>query len=169
MTAAFLAGLLHPLGAPAHALALVGLGLLIGRQTRYAVPTAAFVLALVAGLAALVSGLGETDAPTVLLVASALAGLLTASAVQVPVLGTALLAAAIGGAVGLDSPPQEISFGRAIVALIGTGVGASILCGLVALVAAKAARPWQAVAVRILGSWIAASAILVLALQFVGS
>jgi urease accessory protein len=166
MIGAFLHGLQHPLMAPAHIIALIGLGLLIGRQARCIPAASAFGLGLVSGLAALVAAVGETDAATVLLVASALIGLAVALAVRLPLVVVTPLAVVVGVAVGLDSPPQEMTYARAIAALVGTGIGASVLVSVVAFVAAKLSQPWQAIGVRILGSWIAASAVLVLALQF---
>ena len=51
-------GLLHPLFVPAHVLAILGLGLLVGQQAEWgrAVPFAA-IMALVAGLAAMTARL----------------------------------------------------------------------------------------------------------------
>jgi urease accessory protein len=166
MSNAFFTGVLHPLSAPAHAMALLALGLLLGRQRGRDLSLIVFTVGLIGGLAALVAAVPETEAATVLVAAAAIAGVSIASAMTLPVLVTAPLALVIGGAVGLDSPPQEISVGRAIAALIGTGIGASVLVSVVAFVAAKLSRPWQTIGVRILGSWIAASAVLVLALRF---
>jgi hypothetical protein len=44
-------------------------------------------------------------------------------------------------------------------------VAAFVTLALVAFLASHAARPWQQIGVRVIGSWIAASAILVLALR----
>jgi urease accessory protein len=160
----FTGGMLHPLLIPAHAMALVAVGLLIGRAPLRGLLAIAFTLALVGGLGALITGVGETAAANVLLVASAIAGVLLAIAVATPLVA-APLAIVIGAAVGLDSPPQEISVGLALRALAGTAIGAGGLVALIALCAARLHRPWQTIAVRVFGSWIAASAILVLALQ----
>ena len=168
----FLGGLLHPLAVPAHVLALLALGLLIGQQraARLLVPVAAFAAGLAAGLAALAFGAGQTSAANLLLAAAALSGLLVALARPLPVPAGAPLAAVVGIALGLDSPPQAISILAATVMLIGTGVGATIALAIVVLCARYAAGA-QHIAprtgVRILGSWAAASALLVLALRFV--
>ena len=50
---------------------------------------------------------------------------------------------------------------------IGTGLAGFVVLLTIALVAIAANQPWQQIALRIIGSWIAASAILVLALRFV--
>jgi hypothetical protein len=70
----------------------------------------------------------------------------------------------IGTAIGLDSPPQGISFSAAMLALIGTAITAIAIVALIAFAGARLTRPWQRIGIRIVGSWIAASAVLVLAL-----
>jgi hypothetical protein len=71
-----------------------------------------------------------------------------------------------GLALGLDSPPQAISIADATTALIGTGLAACLALAIVVTVTSRLTRGWQRIGPRILGSWIAASAILVLALRF---
>jgi urease accessory protein len=164
-------GLLHPLAVPAHALALLALGLLIGQQraARLVVPVAAFATGLAAGLAALAFGVGQTSASNVLLVAAVLSGLLVAFARPLPALAGAPLATIVGIALGLDSPPSVISISAATVMLIGTGVGATIAFVVVVLCARYLAAVRHIAlrtGLRILGSWVAASALLVLALRF---
>jgi urease accessory protein len=160
----FYSGLTNPFLVPAHVLVLIGLGLSIGLQRASARSFAAFGLGLIGGLAALAQAVGQTSAPTVLLAGAVLIGLAIAGQVQVPWFLAAPVAAAIGMAVGLDSPPQATSLRAAIAALAGTAVGATLVVGVVSIVAARANRAWQRIGVRILGSWIAASAAMVLAL-----
>jgi urease accessory protein len=81
--------------------------------------------------------------------------------VSVPLVATA------GIALGLDSPPEAISIAAAVAMLIGTGIGGGLAVAVIAAGASYLTRPWQQIGVRILGSWTAASAILVLALRFV--
>ena len=76
-----------------------------------------------------------------------------------------LLAFTAGAALALNSPPQAISIPSAIVMQFGTGLAALATLALVSFIANKANRPWQRIGIRIIGSWIAASAILVLALH----
>ena len=160
-------GLLHPLAAPAHVLALLAIGLLIGQQRSRLLPLAAFLIGLAAGLSALVFAVATTSAANVLLGAAALSGLLVVLARPLPAFVSAPLAAIVGIALGLDSPPAAISIAVAIAMLIGTGISASLAVAVVAVGTSYLARTWQQIGVRILGSWIAASAILVLALRFV--
>lgn len=160
-------GLLHPLALPAHILALLGIGLLIGRQRERRLLFAAFVVGLAAGLIALALAFATTSAANVLLAATALSALLVVLGYPVPPLASVPLVAIAGIALGLDSPPEAISIAVAIGMLIGTGIGASLAVAIVAIGTGCLGRPWQQIGVRILGSWIAASAILVLALRFV--
>jgi urease accessory protein len=91
-----LAGLLHPLTVPAHLLALIALGLLIGGR----LPAAAFALGLFGGLVAIALGTGETPALDILLAITALAGILVALAQPLPVTVTVGIAAVAGAALG---------------------------------------------------------------------
>ena len=161
----FAGGLLHPLAVPAHALALLSLGLLIGQQGagRMLVPVTGFAVGMAAGLAAIVLAVRQTSAADVALTATALAAALVVLARPVPGFACAVLAAVAGFALGLDSPPQAISIA---LKLIGTGLGACLALAMVAAGTALFTRAWQRIGVRIVGSWIAASAILVLALRF---
>jgi urease accessory protein len=162
-----LGGLLHPLAVPAHAIALLALGLLIAQQRAHTriVATAFFVTALIAGLGAIVLGVGPTSALDVLLAATALNGLLVALDRPMPILVCAPLAIIVGGALGLDSPPEVIALSDATIMLIGTGVGACVALALIVAGASCLTAGWQRIGIRILGSWSAASAILVLALR----
>ncbi len=169
MSAAALAGgFLNPLTMPAHLLALLALGLLIGRQDGGSrlVALAAFALALAAGLSAIASAVGQTPASDVLLCVTALSGLLVALALVLPMVLCIALAVIAGAAIGFDSPPQVIAMADATLALTGTWLGACLALGFVAVCASLLTRDWQRIGTRILGSWIAASAILVLALRF---
>src|SRR3981081_1577731 len=168
----FVAGLLHPLVLPAHVLALLALGLLIGQQMagRQIVSLAAFVIGLAAGLTAIAFAVGQTLAADVLLAVAFVSGAFAAMARPLPALAYALLAAIAGVALGLDSPPETVSIAVATAMLIGTGLGASL--ALAVIVAGTSYLfgvhewIWARIGGRILGSWIAASAILVLALRF---
>jgi urease accessory protein len=163
----FWRGLLQPLLMPAHALALVGLGLLIGQQSadRRLLSIAVFALALAGGLGALALAVGETPAGNVLLAGVAVSGILAALAFPVPTCGLAPLAAVMGLALGLDSPPDVVSLLAAYLMLLGSGLSACLALGIASECAVRAARHWQRMGVRVLGSWTAASAMLALAVR----
>jgi urease accessory protein len=160
-------GLLHPVLTPTHGLALLGLGLLIGQQpaSKRWLPLLLFAMALAVGLLALALAVGETVAGAVLLAGAATSGALVAAALRLPIPVLGPLAAAIGAAIGLDSPPDVISTAEAVLTLIGTGLGAAIALGLVVAGVARMARDWQRIGVRVLGSWTAASALLAIAVR----
>jgi urease accessory protein len=79
---------------------------------------------------------------------------------------TAALAVIVGFAGGLDSPPDAITLREAVLSLIGTACGGIAAFALLVAVAAPLARIWQGIVLRVAGSWIAAIAILVLALRW---
>jgi urease accessory protein len=163
----FYGGLLHPLFVPAHALAVLGLGLLSGQAPRWRWPMAlSYAAGLAAGFVAMISAFAPQSGGDVLLAAAAIVGMLVASARTVSAPIGCVLALVIGTALALDSPPGGISVRQANVIVLGTFSGALILLWAVQKVAATLHREWQRLGVRILGAWIAASAILILTWKF---
>jgi hypothetical protein len=75
------------------------------------------------------------------------------------------MAFATGSALPLNAPPHEITIANAVASQVGFAVAAIVIVALAMAIAMLARRPWQRIGVRVLGSWIAASAILVLALR----
>lgn len=163
----FYGGLMHPLLVPAHALALAGLGLFVGSQPRRigAGLTALFAGALIAGVIAIVSAASPAYQGEIVLAVAAASGILAALARPVSVLVSAPLVVIAGVAIMLDSVPHEISMQTTFLALVGTAVAAFVIATFLAEAARAARGDWQRIGVRILGSWAAASAILVLALR----
>jgi urease accessory protein len=161
----FVGGLTHPVMVPAHLLALTGLGLLAGQQREGRVGLVTmFALGLAAGLLAIAFAAGPSSAHLVLIAAALMAGAWTASARPLPpVLGWPLMSVA-GAAIGLDSPPETASLREANHMLFGTGLAAAAIPAALAALVAHLNRDWQRLALRIAGSWIAAAALLVLAL-----
>jgi urease accessory protein len=163
----FYNGLLHPVLVPAQLLFLLALGLLLGRQEpqRIQASILAFLAATVAGLAAAGFDI-SIDAETALLVGAASAGLLVAADPRLPGLGCLVISVVSGLLIGLDSPQQELAGKERFAALFGSGIGIYLLVlYAVALADAFRKRHWQRVGVRVIGSWLAASALLVLALS----
>jgi len=163
----FYGGLLHPLLVPAHMLALVGLGLWIGQHASRprAVLLGLFAASLAAGVIVIVSAFAVTGADDAILVVAAVAGLAAAIARPQWLLVSAPLSAIAGAAIALDSVPQEISMTATFLALAGSAVAAFLMVMMMADLTVYWRRDWQRIAIRIAGSWIAASAILVLALR----
>jgi urease accessory protein len=161
---AFVDGLLNPLTTPAHGLTLLALALLWARQSQRGAGLLVFALALATGFLAIVLAVETTPARTVLLVVAAALGVMVAAA-WAPKSLAWLLVAIAGVALALDSPPQAVTIAEAYATLAGTALGACAMLVVVAAIAGHANADWQRLGIRILGSWIAASAILVLAVQ----
>jgi urease accessory protein len=162
----FFGGVLHPVLVPMHLMAIVALGLLIGGQARWgrSVP-AAYVLALATGLVAIALAYVPTRAEEALLSLTAIVGMLVAWARPLANVVGGMLAAGIGLALALDSPPEALSLLDGYLALLGTALAAAGLLVAAATLASGLRRDWSWIGMRILGSWIAASAIMTMALR----
>jgi hydrogenase/urease accessory protein HupE len=163
----FFGGAVHPLLVPAHALAIVALGLLIGQQfPRWPWPaSAAYCAGLAAGLAAIIAAVALQSAGDAVLATAGVSGALIALARPIPLVAVSALALVTGLVIALDSPPHAISLWQANLILLGTFCGALVL--LLAMVEGASAlnRDWQRLGARIVGSWLAAIAIMALALR----
>ena len=164
----FAGGLLHALLVPTHLMAVVALALLIGQQRRGRGAVIAYAAAIIAGLGAIAMAYVPARADEGVLAVAASAGLLVALARPLPRSVGVLLAGAVGLAVALDSPPEAISLRDANLALLGTAIGALLVLLALLQLTTRLTRGWQRIGARIAGSWIAATAILVLALRLVG-
>ena len=165
----FYGGMLHPFLVPAHVLALFALGLLLGQQAIVDLPVGfpSFMAGLTVGL--VVAGFGIVSVPSaVLLAIAAVLGIVVAAAPPVPSALCAALTISVGLAVGLDSPSEALTVGRRIAALLGTGLAAILGVFYAATLVERLRRGWQRILVRILGSWVGASAFLVFALAVAG-
>jgi urease accessory protein len=165
----FYNGALHPLVSPAHLIALLALGLWLGQRGLGAAkrPLLAFMAALALGLC-LHHWAGDPDTDRWLLVLAALFGLLVAAARALPAALAPLLCAGVGLAVGLASGPTGLESTARAVSLFGTFFSATLVCAYVMAIVTLAQRPWMLIAARVLGSWLAAAAVLVLALALKG-
>ena len=169
-SAGFLNGFLHPLLVPSHALTVLAFGLMTGQQDK---PHRLFLAILfpaiiLAGILMSMSATFPLDiVPMILLACGAASGLLTALARPLPLIVPAAILATGGLSLIFDSVPSVVSKLDSILALAGTTLGATLTLGLAAYAVARLTRDWQRIGVRILGSWTAASALLVLALQYV--
>jgi urease accessory protein len=162
----FPGGLLHPVLVPAHLLLLLTLGLLAGQQ-RAAHRRVLIPLLPLSQIAAvlLIASAFAFDSQIAILLVCAIAGILVAFGRALPLICTAALTAGGGVALMLDSVPALTSVRETLAALSGTAFSALALFVLVATISARLTQPWPIVAGRVLGSWAAASAILVLALR----
>lgn len=161
-------GLLDPVLVPSHLISLLGLGLVAARgvlSVRMGI-IAAFACGLAGGLGAIAWGVGETPANDVLMAIAAPCGLIAAAGIAMPAWLLAPTALICGIALGLDSPPDVVSLSDALLMLIGTACGGVAALAAAVTAASALSRPWHGVATRVAGSWIAAVAILALALRW---
>ncbi|HVE51527.1 MAG TPA: HupE/UreJ family protein [Casimicrobiaceae bacterium] len=169
---AFLSGLLHPLTALEHVLPLVALGMLAGQRglERGQGLLVAFPLAFAIGaIGATWFGLSPTlfavNASTALV-----AGGLVAMALALPTMWLYVIVAIIGGIHGLaNGLPAAMSI---VPFILGATLSAALLfayafAGTHYLL--RRASQWIPIAVRAVGSWIAAFGVLTLALALPGA
>ncbi|HEY4135374.1 MAG TPA: HupE/UreJ family protein [Alphaproteobacteria bacterium] len=174
-TSGFTDGLQHPFGIPAHMMTILGLGLLLGQRDLATLrgPIYGFLAGLVGGL--VLSPFLTTDVMTAGLSATQLAlvavlGGLIAMSRPLPLALLATLGVIGGAVLGLDSAPDGATLQQTAACLAGTAIALIlVLLNLVALAnyaMAQAARhPWMSVGMRIVGSWIVAASLMVLALH----
>ncbi len=167
----FYAGAAHPFLAWDHLLLLLAIGLLLGRRPKRdaAVPLLVLALALLAALVAGAIDLGPSVVPGFILGLGILSGVLLASGMAPPIIGMILLAAATGFGVGLDTDvPILNAFSNLdqYTTYIGVFVAvAVIVLDMMALSLVVRRAPFT-IGLRVIGSWIAAVCLMVLALQF---
>jgi urease accessory protein len=161
----FYSGMLHPFLVPAQLLALVALGLMVGqyapRSARYALP--AFVLVLLAALFFPLPVLPELNLPYIALACGIFAVLALDSGAIGPAVFAALTAMVIGGNVRADFAFFEPSW----LAFSGTALSIVLILILCSGLAAVLRKPWKGIAVRVLGSWISAVSLMLIALSYV--
>jgi predicted membrane channel-forming protein YqfA (hemolysin III family) len=114
---------------------------------------------------AITAAFAFTEGTNLLLATTILAGLLTVVAhpPAVWVIGLLIVAVALG--IVFDSVPHEIRPEPTLLSLSGTILGAWLIVSVIAVIAAEPRHEWMRIAIRVLGSWSAASALLVLALR----
>jgi urease accessory protein len=161
-------GVIHALLIPEHGLGVLALGLVLGRQQQAGRRTGllVFTAALGCGLAAAALLDEEMLAADILLVATGILGLMVAAA-WMPTLLALCLAAVAALTLGMDSKPDGISEAEAVRMLIGSGFGAVLGLAIVAEGSVYLQGNALRIAARVAGSWIAAIAIMVLALRIV--
>lgn len=152
---------------PSHLLAVVALGLLAGqRAQRFPLAAlAAFAIGIISASIAIASAMRETPASLGLLALAATAAVLVVLAHPVSKWLVGVMAFATGSALALNSPPHEITIASAIASQAGFAAAALAVFALVTTIATLARSPWQRIAAQIVASWIAATAVLVLALR----
>ncbi|QLQ31811.1 MAG: HupE/UreJ family protein [Candidatus Thiothrix singaporensis] len=156
---------------PAHVVVLVGLGLLLGQQGAQPVRTGwlAFAAAIVVGLGLAQLYAVRWNISMFLLIVAGVVGCLLALRLRLPVWLYLLLAAVAGVLLGLDSSPAMIPGMKALkmyAFMAGAVVADTLALLLLALLALGLRTLLDGVVLRVLGSWVAASALMVLTLMF---
>ena len=164
----FYSGLLHPVSHPEQALAIVALGLLAGQMdAELSWPTArAFVVSVLAGSVLGLLDLGLALSPLIVTLSLVVLGALVAVRVELPAKLTVGLALFFGLSVGYANGSQMLASLKMPVFYLG---GLTVCVGLLLLYSVQVVRRfrtfWFQTAVRVIGSWIAAAGVLMLALQ----
>ncbi|GIK85711.1 MAG: hypothetical protein BroJett026_11920 [Betaproteobacteria bacterium] len=161
---AFYDGLAHVLVTPADLLVVVALALLAGQRGSRAARLALFALPLawLAGGSAGARWPGVTVWPLWTTLTFTFAGALVAVNAKLRDAGVAILAVVVGALHGLVAGATMVPGGAAPLALAGTVT--AVFCATAILGAESSALPagWPRIAVRVAGSWIAASGLLML-------
>jgi urease accessory protein len=161
---------LHPLVVLPHALLLAATALLLGRQEQGA--ARAGVVAMAASFAATLLlapfRLQAASAEIVLLFAACLAGILAAWRPSLPRSLAVVLGGLAGILIGLDSFPDEAPVSETTMALAGLSAGFVTSLIILAGLSHRSENGWRNVALRVVGSWIAAISLLALSLELAG-
>jgi hydrogenase/urease accessory protein HupE len=162
----FGSGIFHPLTTPSHVLILLGLGLLLGQQSPPRLRASILVFAPVSGAALLLTTSGLIAGvyqPLLLGVALCAAILVALERPLTPGVRNGLLAAA-AVLIGLDSGVEKGSVATVIKTLLGTELSlVVVLFDLAFYVSQCTGRKWQRIGIRVVGSWIIAITLMVLA------
>jgi hydrogenase/urease accessory protein HupE len=162
----FAGGILHPLETPAQVLILAGLGLLLGRAPPFRLGRVLGIFAPAAALGMLLT-LADHAAPMPVLLMAGLAtavGALLASGWPTKRVLDDVLLAILGLVLGLDSGFINPSALVVAKVLFGNWVSLLVIVGYVAFyVSLIPPVPWVRNGIRVLGSWIVAISLLVLA------
>ncbi len=159
-------GALHPLLTPAHALILLGLALLIVQRVPLDLKRPMMVLAPVSAVALLLTTTGMLTSvyqPILIGIAMLIATLVALDLKVSPRIGqvvSAVAAIGIGLDSGLDKGPTLI----ALKTLLGTWISINLVVPYLAICVSHGAdKTWARTGIRVIGSWIIAISLLVLA------
>jgi len=166
----FYNGVLHPLLVPAHALLLIIFGLYVNQKGAEQVSSIGlFILAIIPGLITSWFNVFESLEWTLLML-SVIVGILTASNAVISSYLPKVVAVLVGVLIGADSTQTALVGAERLTFFLGCGLGMMLIVILSwGLGDYTRSFAWMRVGVRVIGSWIAASAILVLVLAIHGA
>lgn len=161
----FYGGVLHPLYSPSHIVLVLVLGLHLGQTAvknfKSALP--AFLIMSAIGLfVTLVADVAPIDQPILLGLALATACLVMLENSASPII-TAVLFGTSGLLIGLDSSVEGGSSSSVVKSLIGTWLMLAYVIFMLGAALATLKKHWQRVGIRVVGSWVFAISLLVLA------
>ena len=165
----FVNGIAHPLITPAHLLILIGVGLLIGQHPPLSLKIPVLIFAPISGIALLLTAVTTIKAVylPVLIAIALVAGILVALEKKPPAPVVWMLLAAGASAIGFDSGVESDSKTTIAKSLLGTWISLLvILCDAAIYAAFATKKEWLRVGLRVLGAWIIAVGVLVLAFSF---
>lgn len=165
----FWQGCLHPLLVPAHLLVLLALGLLLGQQTPSTIRTSLVVyVAGLGGALLLTRVLPRMEQSELSLLVLALSlGLLVILKLRINLALIVTLSISTGILIGLDSRVSALpglDASKIYLQLLGIAFSASLLLSLLALISFYLNKLLAGIAVRIIGAWVTAGSLMVLAL-----
>jgi hydrogenase/urease accessory protein HupE len=159
-------GALHPLMSPTHLLVLVGLALHLAQQVPFGLKAALSTFAPVSAVALALTmnhRFGEIDQP-VMVALALLSGVLVGLEIRPPRWASLVVCGLAAACVGLDSGVEDQAPASTIKMLLGTWLVINTLVAYLAMVASNGAdKKWARTAIRVLGSWIIAISLMVLA------
>ena len=162
----FISGLFHPLTTPSHVLVIIGLGLLAGRRRPFNLKAPMAVFIALSGMALALATLGKVKAvhPALLPGLALCLGALLALDKNPSTLPFCALFASAALAMGLDSAAETGSAATVTKTLLGNWISLVVLVYDIAIyVSLGGEAKWLKIALRILGSWLVAISLLVLA------
>jgi len=161
----FYNGMLHPILVPSQLLLLIAAGMLFGQQGASAnqPAIAAFASATLAGLIA-AWFVGEPGIESFVLIIALLISVMVAASLRLSLTICAAILAVAGFMLGIDSSQDALLGTDRFGSLLGSGISIYLIFLFVMGWAdSDHDRDWQKIGVRIIGSWIAASSLLMLA------
>ncbi len=159
-------GVLHPLMTPVHVLILLALGLMLGQRVPFDLKTPLQILAPASAIALLATTTGKINGvyPPILIGLAMGIAILVALEVKICSMVCRLICAIAAIGIGLDS---GLEMGTALMVgktLAGTWISINIATSYTAICASHGAeKPWAKIGTRVIGSWIIAISLLVLA------
>ncbi len=163
----FYNGALHPLFVPAQLLLLIAFGLLLGQKGLEKNLKALVAYVIGAGVGFVAAWFWPAGDKDILLLAGAtLIGLLIATDLDLRSWAFPILALLVGLVLGIDSAQEDLPGRERFISLLGTGIVIYLaVLYLTTLAEYLQKKQWGKIGVRIVGSWVAASAVMVLALS----